>query len=52
MLKTELLCTVQDFCNGASPGWSRGNAPLVRRGDRVFCTDSQVTPGRAALATS
>jgi hypothetical protein len=46
MLKPELLCSVQDFCNGSSPGWSRGNSPLVRKGDRVFCTDSQVTPGR------
>ena len=46
MLQTELLCTAQDFGNGSGPGWSFGNSPLVRLGDRVFCTDSQVTPGR------
>lgn len=46
MLKTELLCTTESFNNGASACWSHGNSPLVRMGDRVFCTDSQVMPGR------
>lgn len=46
MLKTELFCKAQDFNNGAGPAWSHGNSPIVRRGDRVFCTNSRVIPGR------
>ncbi len=46
MLKTELFCKAQDFNNGSGPAWSHGNSPLVRRGDRVFCTNSRVIPGR------
>ncbi len=46
MLKSEFFCTTEQFNNGSQASWSHGNSPLVRMGDRVFCTDSQVTPGR------
>lgn len=46
MLKTELFCKAQDFNNGSGPAWSHGNSPIIRRGDRVFCTNSRVIPGR------
>lgn len=46
MLKTQLLCRTQSFNNGSMAAWSYGNSPLVRKGDRVFCTDSQIVPGR------
>ena len=50
MLKTEQLCTTRYFENGANAMWSGGNSPLVRMGDRIFCTDSQPVPGRAKLS--
>jgi len=45
-VRIEQICETRPFENGSGPEWDRGNAHMIRVGDRVFITNAHVHADR------